>query len=82
MSKTITAAMLCMIATTWANEPTLNNSRDSTPPPLGDNIVGESVPLYMEIYYHPANYCKVDPAMNLNEQLMHCKSKRKGWLKI
>ena len=73
--------MLCMIATSRADEPVLQVPKDSTPP-LGDTIVGESVPLYMETYYSPANYCKVDPTADPNTQLNQCKKQRKGWLKI
>jgi len=83
MSKLTTAAILCMIATTTrADTPVPMGSKDSNSPPLGETVVGESVPLHMEIYYSPANYCKVDPAADTNTQLNQCKKQRKGWLKI
>jgi len=82
MSKFITVVMLGMIATTRADNPSSDNSKDITQPPLGEKIVGESVPLHMEIYYSPANYCKVDPEAELIAQLNQCKNQRKGWLKI
>ena len=83
MSKLTTAIIFCMIATvSRADNTAPRGSKDSPPTPLGDNIVGESVPLHMEIYYSPANYCKVDPAADINTQLNQCKKQRKGWLKI
>ena len=82
MSKLTTAVILCMIATTQADNLAPNNSHDKVEPPLGDKIVGESVPVYMEIYHSPANYCKVDPDAELISQLNQCKNQRKGWLKI
>ena len=83
MSKLTTAIILCMIATTTrADTPEPRDSKDPNPPSLGETVVGESVPLHMEIYYSPANYCKVDPAADTNTQLNQCKKQRKGWLKI
>ena len=82
MSKFTAAIILCMIASTQANDLAPNNSKDADQPPLGEKIVGESVPLHMEIYYSPANYCKVDPDAELIAQLNQCKNQRKGWLKI
>ena len=82
MSKLTTAVIVCMIATTRADTPSSDNSIVITQPALGEKIVGESVPLHMEIYYSPANYCKVDPKAELIEQLNQCKNQRKGWLKI
>jgi len=83
MRKFTTAIICCMLATvSWADDPEARDSKDSPPLQLGDNIVGESVPLHMEIYYSPANYCKVDPAADTNTQLNQCKKQRKGWLKI
>ena len=83
MSKLLTVAILCMVTTTRANEPVYENPKNSTPPPpLGDTIVGESVPLHMETYHSPANYCKVDLDAEPEVQLNQCKKQRKGWLKI
>ena len=84
MSKLLTVVILCMVTTTRANEPVTETPKIPTvpAPPLGDTIVGESVPLHMETYYYPATYCKVDPAAEPDTQLNECKKQRKGWLKI
>ena len=50
MSKLTTAIILCMIATTTrADTPEPRDSKDPNPPSLGETVVGESVPLHMEI---------------------------------
>ena len=83
MSKLTTAIIFCMIATaSRADNPDPRDAKELPPAPLGDTIVGESVPLHIELYYSPANYCKVDPAADTNTQLNQCKKQRKGWLKI
>ncbi len=82
MNKFMIAAALWMAAAGQADIPEPQPPTDKEPPALDETVVGESVPMHMEMFYSPAAYCKVDVKANIYVQLSQCKNQRMGWLKI
>jgi hypothetical protein len=82
MNKLMIAAALCFVAAAPADNPKSQLPEEKVPPALDETVVGESVPMHLEMFYFPAVYCKVDADANIYAQLSQCKNQRKGWLKI
>ena len=85
MNKLLIVAVL-FAAVSHANTDPPKTQQDTpaqkSPPALDETIVGESVPMHMEMFYSPAVFCKVDVEANIYSQLSQCKNQRMGWLKI
>jgi hypothetical protein len=85
MNKFMIAAAIWLIAAASAdpNTPDVQKpAADDKAPALDETVVGESVPMHLEMFYSPAIFCKVDAEANIYVQLSQCKNQRKGWLKI
>tara|TARA_R110000744_G_scaffold68959_1_gene140161 strand:+ start:865 stop:1089 length:225 start_codon:yes stop_codon:yes gene_type:complete len=74
--------MVASLTAAMAANPEPRNSKALPLAPTDFIDSAAAAPLHIDLYYSPANYCKVDPAADPNTQLNQCKKQRKGWLKI